>query len=412
MTSGKVIASENENSGSSKRDMSAVMQPSQTEREVLKIQEIQAFPLRIPFRRSARISSWEYQWCESILVKVKADDFVGYGEALTDPAFTGETIESILGAIKNCLGPAVLRSNPFALREIHHKMDAALVKNTAAKAAIDIACLDVAGKAIGQTVYDILGGDFRSEISEVPEIVFGPLAEVVKSCEEAVARGVASLKVKVGEGFSEDIEKVRRIREAVGHDTEIRLDANQGWRDYWTALKIIKRIEEYDVSLVEQPLRAYDFEGSAMLRKATNVPIMLDESVHSVNDALSAIRLGACDVISVKVMKAGGLMRARELVELCSAHGMPCHMGTSWETEVGWAANLSLIKALPGIKLWDAYSPTEIYWGATANIGTPIQSLVSDGIPVVAVPEGPGLGITVDDTVVAQYLVAQPIQLT
>ena len=379
---------------------------------MLKIEEIHAFPLRIPYRKSARIASSVYQCCESILVKIKAGDFVGYGEALSDPAFTGETMESILGAIKNYLGRAVLGSNPFSLREIHYKMDGVLVKNAAAKAAIDMACLDIVGRAVGETAYNLLGGDFRSEIFEVPEIVFGPPAEVMKHCEEVVARGVTCLKVKVGEGHSEDVEKVKRIREAVGRDTEIRLDTNQGWRNYWMALKIIKDVEKYDISLIEQPLPAHDLEGSARLRKATNVPVLLDESVHSVTDALSAIRLEACDAISVKVMKAGGLMRTKELVELCSAHGMPCHMGTSWETEVGWAANLSLIKALPGIKLWDAYSPTEIYWGATVSIGTPIQSLLSDGIPVIAVPEGPGLGITVNDSVVAQHLVAQPIHLT
>ena len=378
---------------------------------VLKIEEIQAFPLRIPFKKTARIAFSEYQSCESILVKMKAGNFVGYGEALTDPAFIGETMESILFAIKNYIGPAVLGSDPFALTEIHHKMDAALVKNTAAKSAIDIACVDVAGRAAGEPACNMLGGDLRSSIFEVPEILLGPLHEVVESCQQAVERGVMCLKVKVGEGYNEDVEKLRRIREAVGNDTEIRLDANQGWRDYWTAFKIMKRLQRYDVSLMEQPLPADDLEGSAKLRKATYVPIMLDESIHDVNDVLSAMRLKACDVISLKVMKVGGLMRTRELVELCLAHGMPCHLGSSWETEVGWAANLSLIKALPGIKLWDAYSPTEIYWGANASIGTPIRSLLKDGVRVVEPPEGPGLGVSIDDKAVAKHLVGESVLL-
>jgi len=330
---------------------------------------------------------------------------------LTDPVFTGETVESIIGAIKNYLGPAVVGLNPFALREIQHKMDEILVKNTAAKAAIDTACLDAAGKAAGETVYDLLGGDFNSEIFEVPEIVLGPVNDVVRVCEEAVARGARSLKIKVGEGFDEDLEKIRGIRQAVGDGVEIRLDANQGWRNYWTALKMIRRVEKYDPSMIEQPLPANDLRGSAQLRKATRIPIMLDESVHGVNDALSAIELEACDVISVKTMKAGGLLRIKELVEFCTAHGVPCHMGTSWETEVGWAANLSLIRGLPSIKLWDAYSPTEIYWGTTINIGTPIQTIFEHGVPVVKVPEGPGLGITVDQNTVAKHLITEPITL-
>jgi L-alanine-DL-glutamate epimerase-like enolase superfamily enzyme len=176
-----------------------------------------------------------------------------------------------------------------------------------------------------------------------------------------------------------------------------------------TALKATRSIEKYDISLLEQPLPSRDLKACARLRKATKVPIMLDESVHGVNDALSAIEHEACDVISVKTMKAGGLLRIKELVEFCSAHGMPCHMGTSWETEVGWAANLSLIRGLPGIKLWDAYSPTDIYWGLTASIGTPIRTSIEHGVPLIRNPEGPGLGITVDENVLTRYLITQPV---
>jgi L-alanine-DL-glutamate epimerase-like enolase superfamily enzyme len=379
----------------------------------LRIEKIEVFPLRIPFKMAARIASFEYPFIESILVKIGiGDNLVGYGEAVTDPVFTGETTDSILGAIRNYLGRVVLGSNPFAIREIHDKMDLALVKNTAAKAAVEMACMDVVGKATGEPVYNLLGGNFNSEIFEVPEIVIGTLGDDVKYCKELAARGVRSFKVKVGEGPDEDVERVRRIREALGDDAEIRLDANQGWRNYWTALKMLRRMAQFDVSLIEQPLRAHDLRGHAMLRKATDIPIMLDESVHGVQDAASAVQLDACDVVSVKTMKAGGLMRIKELVEFCSAQGIPCHMGTSWETEVGWAANLSLIRGLPEIKLWDAYSPTEIYWGATASIGTSIRTYCKDGVSQVKFPEGSGLGIAIDDSAVTKYLITEPIRLT
>ena len=344
-------------------------------------------------------------------MKLKASNLVGVGEAVTDPVFTGETFESIVGAIKNHLGPAVLGMNPFSLNEIHRKMDAALVKNTAAKTAIDTACFDLAGKATGETVYSLLGGDFNSEILEVPEIVIGSLDDDVYFCKEAVSRGVRSLKVKVGETTEQDVERVKRIREAVGEDVEIRLDANQGWRDYWTALERTRRVEKYDISLLEQPLASRDLKACARLKKAIHVPIMLDESVHTAADALTVIEDDACDVISVKTMKAGGLLRIKELVELCSAHGIPCHMGTSWETEVGWAANLSLIRGLPGIKLWDAYSPTQIYWGLTESIGTPIRCIVQNGFPIIQIPDGPGLGIRIDESAVTKHLNGEPITL-
>ena len=379
----------------------------------MKIEEIEVFPLKIPFKMAARIASFEFPYVESMLVKIRTNDnLFGYGEAVTDPPFTGETIDSISGAIKNYLGRAVLGSDPFALREIHEKMDQALVKNTAAKAAVEMACLDVLGKATGEPLYNLLGGDFNPDIFEVPEIVISTLADDVRYCEKAVARGVRSFKVKVGKTPDNDVERVKRIREAVGDDAEIRLDANQGWRDYWTALKLAKRMEKFDISLLEQPLPGHDLKGHAMLRKAIHTPIMLDESIHHINDASAAVQLEACDVISVKTMKSGGLMRIKELVEFCAAQSLPCHMGTSWETEVGWAANLSLIRCLPGIKLWDAYSPTDIYWGSTASIGTPIGTYNKNGVSQVRFPEDPGLGIAVDETVVKKYLIAEPIRVT
>lgn len=371
----------------------------------MEIEEIHVFPLRIPFKEVAGISSWQYPYIESILVKIKTDNgVIGYGEAVTDPVFTGETVDSIVGAIKNYLAPAVLGSNPFALKQIHWKMDKALVRNTSAKAALDMACLDVAGKATKQPVYNLLGGKFTSEIFMVPEIVLGPLSHVVKRCEEAVANGARCLKVKVGEDADKDVEKVKQIRKAVSNSVEMRLDANQGWKNYWTALKIMKRIERYDISLIEQPLPAHDLKGNAMLRKAVNIPLMLDESIHDIDDVTAALRLEACDIISVKTMKAGGLLRIKELVDFCSIQGTPCHMGTSWETEVGWAANLHLITALPGIHLWDAYSPTEIYWGATASIATSIKSFLKKGARMMKAPDEPGLGVSINEEAVTKHL--------
>jgi L-alanine-DL-glutamate epimerase-like enolase superfamily enzyme len=378
----------------------------------LKIEEIEVFPLRIPYKMAARIAFFEYPYVESMLVRIRTNDnLFGYGEALTDTAFIGETTESICGAIKDHLGRAVLGSNPYALREIHEKMDQALVRNPAAKAAVEMACLDVLGKATGEPIYNLLGGDFNPDIFEVPEIVIGTLADDVRYCEEALNRGVTSFKVKVGESPDKDVERVKRIREAVGDDAEIRLDANQGWRNYWMALNLARRMDKFDISLLEQPLPEQDLKGHAMLRKAIGIPIMLDESIHRVNDASAAVQLEACDVISVKIMKSGGLIRIKELVEFCSAHSISCHMGTSWETEVGWAANLTLIRGLPGIKLWDAYSPTDIYWGSTARIGTPIRTYKKNGVSQVRFPEGPGLGIAVDESAVKKYLIAEPIRV-
>jgi len=377
----------------------------------LKIDEVDIFPLRIPFKELAQIASSSFSYNESILVRVRAEGMIGWGEAMTDPVFTGETVGSIICAIKEYFAPMLLGLEFASIEEVHQKMDEVLVRNTAAKAAIDTACFDLMGKVAKIPVYACLGGKFNDEIFEVPEILFGPINHVVNHCKKMVKRGVKCLKVKTGEGIDKDVEKVKRIREAVGDQIEIRLDANQGWKNYWKALSIIKRIEKCDVSIIEQPLPTRDLYGTARLRRAVNIPIMLDESVHSINDVLTAISLDACDLISVKVMKAGGLLRIKEVVELCSIYGIPCHMGTSWESEVGWAANLHLITGLRGIQLWDAYSPTEIYWGFSTGVGSPIKSTLKNGVRVVELPKGSGLGVVVNVNTIRRYLMNKPIYI-
>jgi len=148
-----------------------------------------------------------------------------------------------------------------------------------------------------------------------------------------------------------------------------------------------------------------------MLRRATSIPIMLDENILTRNDIMRAIELEACDAISVKIMKSGGPWRIRQLVEICQVHGVPCHMGTSWESEIGWATNLHLIASLPRIRLWDAYSPSEIYWGPEASVATPIRSKIRNEIRFVEVPDGPGLGVEINEKAVWRYLDREPIQL-
>jgi len=376
----------------------------------MEIEELKIFQIRVPLTVRAAIASGEYEYTDSVIVELTTDeDISGFGEAVIDPHFTGETFGSIVYALKHYYGPAIIGMDVFDIVEIHEKMNNVLVHNTSAKCAVDLACYDIIGKATGKPVYKILGGALNKEISEVEEVVLGSIDEVVEKCIEAVNSGVKSLKIKVGEGLPEDEEKVRRIREAVGSDIEIRVDANQGWGSYWKALKVIRKLEKYDVSVVEQPLPAGDLKGTAMLRKKTNVLIMLDESIHTVKDAKIAIELDACDIISIKIMKAGGILPSKELAEYCNVEGIPCHMGTSWETEIGWAANLHLITALKNIRLWDAYSPTEIYWGLQKSVGTPIKSYVKNGVKYVEIPKGNGLGIEIYRNVIKELQISEPV---
>jgi L-alanine-DL-glutamate epimerase-like enolase superfamily enzyme len=348
---------------------------------------------------------------DAIVVSIQtADGLIGFGDSMPAPHFTGEDWGTVVRTIKNGLAQSILGLNVFGLEEIHTAMDKAFVEGTnpSAKAALDMACFDLMGKYTNQPVHQLLGGAFRSQVQQVPEIVLDTIPNAVRRSQEAVAQGDRTLKIKVSGDPKFDVELVKRIRDAVGDDIALTVDGNQGWKNYWTALQVGKQIEECNIEVLEQPIRAHDFKGHAELRMALDMPIMLDESACSLKDALTAIEMEACDIISVKLMKCGGLWRARQLVNFCQIHGIPCHMGTMWETQLGWAANLHCIAALPNICLWDAYSPSGIYWGIEASIGTPIKTTLHEGIRMVEVPQGPGLGITVDQEALKKHLLEQP----
>jgi len=376
------------------------------------IQKITLFPIEIPFKQMPSIASADYPAFVTVLVKIQTEDGTyGYGEAIPDPVFTGETVGTVLTVLKNQLGPAVLGLDMFSLEELHQTMDRVIVGNPCAKAALDLACYDLIGKLVDKPISRLLGGSLRTEVEYVPEILFGSLKELLQICEVAVGQGAKCLKVKIGEGFERDVEKIRLLRQHIGFDVELILDANQGWKDYQTAKKIVKHLEKYEVTVLEQPLPAEDLRGMARLRTITDIPIMLDESIHVLSDALRAIELDACDIVSLKLMKSGGIWPGRKLVEICAAHSIPVHSGTMWESEVGWAANLHMISAFPKISLWDAYSPTEIYWGPEASLATPITTKMRDATRILEVPNGAGLGVIIIDENIQKYQTCNPIHM-
>jgi L-Ala-D/L-Glu epimerase len=283
---------------------------------------------------------------QRVIVTLTDDSgMIGLGEASPLPFFTGETCASIDLQLRETFLPALIGRSPFDLHAIHAALDI-LPENTSAKAAIDIALHDLQGKLTGRPVVDLLGGRVRDAVPVTYPIGIRPTTEAVAEAISAVERGIGTLKLKIGRDPTSDVERVRAVREAVGGDVRIRIDANTGYT-VPDAVRIIDRLTNVDLEYVEQPVARWDLRGLAAVRRSTNVPIMADESLHTIRDAVEMIALEAVDIFAIKLIKTGGLTQARAISAIAAAHNIDLVVISPFETQIGAAAGLALALAAP-----------------------------------------------------------------
>lgn len=380
----------------------------------MRITSIEAVPVCVPYHRSIPIAVGMNKHAKNVLIKVYTNEGVaGVGEVSPlIPSYSGETQETALAVITECLAPAILGSNIFRLEELMQKVNRVIVGHLCTKAGISIALHDAIGKALGVSVYQLLGGLYRKRI---------PVCFTVSwndgSIEEAISyvrAGFKSIKIKIGRGLQEDIESLQRMREAVGADVLIIADANQAYSPP-IATKLIKEIEDL-VQAVEQPVPRWDIEGLAGVRGQSRVPIIADESAPTPHDALRVASAGAADMFLLKVMRSGGFKQAKEIVAIGQAAGMSSFACSMTELGIGTAANIHFAASTPG--LVDAFGcsfdgPLQIFGGTTT---TDLQDDIVIKTPELkdgayTVPDGPGLGIELNEANIERYRNGDPVKL-
>jgi L-alanine-DL-glutamate epimerase-like enolase superfamily enzyme len=341
----------------------------------------------------------------TVFVKIlTSDGITGFGEVRPEPVENqGETTASVVGAIKDFYAPLLIGKNPFDVERILFEMDKALPKNQYARMPIDLALYDIAGKRLGTPVHNLLGGLFHEKVPLKFPLGIASKEEMVKEAMNLIERfGVKYLKVKIGRAtkWKEDIENVKAIREAVGDEISLQVDANCGYNSVGQALGVIRKLEKYDIAMVEQPIASWNLEGMAEIARSVDIPILADESVFTLMDAYKVIRMKAADVINVKLQKSGGLNMAKKIVAVAEAAGLPIFVGSSVETGVGAAAAAHF------------YASTCHVWPAAAFMFGPYllehHLMVEDPMLSIhdgylRVPEKPGLGIDIDEQALERY---------
>lgn len=340
-------------------------------------------PLHSPFVTALRSTTT----VETVVVRLTdTDGCIGLGEAPQVWQVTGESLEGAQACIDGPLAAVVRDRDPDDLVAIVRDVDGAVHGNTGAKAAVDVALHDLAARRRGVPLAVLLGGAVRPVPTDVTVSVGAPDAMAAKA-RSARADGFSVLKLKVGTDAVTDLARVRAVRDALGPDARIRLDANQGWSAR-EAVQTIRAMEDAGVAveLVEQPVAAWDLDGLAWVSDRVATPVLADEAVFGVRDLSEVIRRRAADLVNVKLAKCGGLVAARTLLELARAHGVPTMVGSMMETHVGIGAAASLVAAYAT----DVTSDLDAAWWAVTSpyTGGPAYA---DGC--VQLSAEPGLGI-------------------
>lgn len=342
------------------------------------------------YRRPFGISSGSSPELVSLVVEVTADGtkLTGRGEVSAMTAYTGETIEGIETAVRVHLAPALVGHDVFDLAGVHQTMDGLLRGQSLAKAAVDIALHDLAARLLDLPVHSLLGGLVRDRVAAAWVVGLGEIPAVVDEAAEQVGLGYQHVKVKGGEDAARDVELLRALRAALPTSVELCLDANEGYVRS-TVLRTLLELEQAGLDLIEQPVPRWDLPTLARLRSRLTVPVMVDESVQSLQDALTVVRTDACDVINIKISKLGGLYRARQVAAVAEAAGVDVKLGTMPELAIGTLAALHLAASLPRASVpADLVGPFMV----TADPLDPDHLLVCAS-GHVDVPTNPGLGL-------------------
>jgi L-alanine-DL-glutamate epimerase-like enolase superfamily enzyme len=301
---------------------------------------------------------------------------------------TGDTTANILELINNILGPSMVGAEPFDMEAINRTIDSLAGGAERAKAGIDVALYDLAGKALGIPVSKLIGGVVNERIRVTRLMGMYPPKEMAQRTAALVKQGFTALKLKVGTTREEDVERVQRVRDAVGPAVMIALDFNQACTPK-EAIDRLNKMEPYDVALVEQPVSENDIKGMAFVRRSVRPLVMADESVNTPAQALRVIEEQAADVISLKIAKMGGIFRTKKIAAMCEAADMDYLIGTSPGSRLFGAANLHLASSLRNLSL-----PCEV-GEFDRFLNDPCETpVIKDGYGIA--PSGPGLGLKVD----------------
>lgn len=363
----------------------------------MKIRSIRAIPVHVPVSPPRVSSLGTFNGYDYAIVIVETDSGLqGIGEIST---LWDGTSAVQCAMVEHVLAPALIGLDPRQINVARHRMEMLKESGLPARAGIEMALFDLTGKALGAPVHDLLGGMTRERVTLSRSIHMAPLDQLRANAQQYVADGFGCLKVKVGRSIEDDVAAVGAVRDAVGPQTLIRVDANMSWRSAKEAAHHIARLSEFDLHSVEQPIAPGQIEEMKLLRRLSAVPIMADESVWGAGEAWQLLRNGAVDLLNVYVAESGGLAEAALIFRMAELAGVGCVIGAMPELGIGTSAAVHL-----GVSVGVLDDPCDAS-GAMYQQHDVIHERFDIAGGTIAPLPGPGLGVTLDLDRVEEFAV-------
>ncbi|UNK46365.1 enolase C-terminal domain-like protein [Arthrobacter sulfonylureivorans] len=363
----------------------------------MKIERIEAIPYAIPYTHPLKFASGEVTTADHVLLRVHTDTgLVGVADAPPRPYTYGETQASIVAIVEQVFAPQVTGLDVLDRGKIHAVLNRT-IHNQVAKGALDIALWDLMGKATQTPVHKLLGG-YTDHMRVSHMLGFRPAQELLdEALRFGEEYGITTFKLKVGRRpLGLDIEACHVLREGLGEDVDIYLDANRGWTAN-EALEVLRRTEGLGLSLLEEPCDAKEAMSRRRLVQKSPIPVVGDESVPTAGDVSRELLSGGCNAICVKTARSG-FTEAQQILGLCTGLGVDVTMGNQIDTQIG---------SLATVTFGAAHEATSRRAGELSNFLDMADDLLAEPIRIengtISVRDVPGVGAAIDEGKLAKY---------
>jgi L-alanine-DL-glutamate epimerase-like enolase superfamily enzyme len=354
----------------------------------LRIKDVEIYAFDIPLTEPFRVSLGVISAANDVLVRIVTEEgLVGLGEASPFAPITGDTQDTDL-IMARSIREMIKGRNPLAVDALITEIGHIVHSSPSIVAAFDMALMDILGKAAGLPLFRLLGGDkgtFETDITtgmDTPE-------KMAAGAGGHAARGYKNIKMKVGLDPDLDAERVQAVREAIGKDVRLRIDANQGWT-VPQAIYALRKMERFNVQFVEQPVVAWDIAGLKAVRNESPIPVCADEALFLPQDAMKLIKAEACDYFNIKLMKAGGVTNSVRIAHLADAANMRCMVGCMLETRLALTAGAHVVASQRNITFADLDGNSD------HTLDPIVGGMAVSSSGEITLPELPGLGVDVD----------------
>lgn len=357
----------------------------------LTITQIELYRLFIPLKEPFVISLGPIYNAESVIVVIRTNGgIVGFGECSPFATINGETAATCM-VVGKYFAKALKGADPLNIAQHISTMDSIIYGNSSIKSAFDMALYDIAAQHEGVPLYKYLGGDIEKVIVTDYTVSIGEPAQMAIDALKILKAGYPAIKIKVGKDGAKDVERIRMIRDAVGPDIPLRIDANQGW-SVEEAITTLNAMKPFNIQHCEEPIARWNILELSLVKAESPIPIMSDESCGDDHDAERLIRLGACDYMNIKLGKSGGIYKALKMVEMAASANIHLQVGAFMESRLAMTAFAHFSLCSPMIQHFDF--DTALMFS---------EDPVTGGIAykengVIEVPHTPGLGASISQS--------------